>query len=359
MAIGFPLIEIQGSTADRGFQYGKECKSLIDERIQILRNLFDASNIFDMSWDLALEKSKKFVPSVERCDPEQLEEIRGIAEGSGHKENMIFFLNVVYEFFSRKVPGVWSGCTAIAAMPQVTKDGVTLIGQNADWNEAFQGTLIILRMKRKSKPDVLQVCDAGTLGGNGVNSAGIALCANSLLSSGWSFEGVPHYFLKRGVLASEYFTDAISAITAANRCNSHNYLLAHVDGLAVDIEATPNEMNLIYPDEGFIVHANHFVAQNPLIKDLKVAQSPDSIIRQMRADQQMRSDLGEITIESMKRIFMDHVGTPGSICRHPDERKPLMSQMQTNASYIFDLTNRKFLVARGHPCENQYNVLEF
>jgi isopenicillin-N N-acyltransferase-like protein len=359
MAKGFPLIEIQGSIADRGFQYGKECKVLIDERIQTLRALFDSASVFDMSWDLAVEKSEQFIPHVEKYDPELIEEIKAVGEGSEQKENMIFFLNVVYEFFSRKVPGVWKGCTSISAMPQVTKDDMTLVGQNDDWTEAFQATSIILRVKRKSKPDILQFCDAGTLGGNGVNSAGIALCANSLLSDGWSFEGVPHYFLKRRVLDSEFFTDAISAITAAKRCNSHNYLLAHADGLSLDIEATPTDMNLILPDEGFIAHANHFVVQNPQIRDLKVARSPDSIIRQMRAEQQIRSELGEISIDTMKRIFTDHAGKPGSVCRHADERLQPLSQMQTNASYIFDLTNQKFLIAFGPPCRNQYEVLEF
>ena len=312
-----------------------------------------------MSWDLAVEKSKQFVPYVEKYNPEFLEEIQAMGEGSDQKQDTIFFLNVVYEYFSRRVPGVWSSCTSISVMPHMTKDGVTLAGQNDDWNEAFQKTSIVLRVKRKSKPDILQFCDAGTLGGNGVNSAGIALCANSLLSGGWSFDGVPHYFLKRGVLDSEFYADAISAITAADRCNSHNFLLTHVDGLGVDIEATPGDMNLIYPDDGFIAHANHFVVQNPQIQDLKVARSPDSIIRQMRAEQQIRTELGEISIDTMKRIFVDHIGKPGSICRHPDDRLPSLSQMQTNASYIFDMTNRRFLIAQGPPCISEYEVLHF
>lgn len=52
---------------------------------------------------------------------------------------IIVFLNVVYDFFSLKVDGVWNGCTTVPVLPKATSDKNTIIGQNDDWNdELFQ-----------------------------------------------------------------------------------------------------------------------------------------------------------------------------------------------------------------------------
>ncbi len=350
----FPQISIQGAPYERGHEYGSKCAKLIAKRVEILRSLIDSEDYFGLSWEKAVRKAEECQKHVERYDARMIEEMEGISEGANTTFDVILFLNSVYEFFSLKVDGVWSGCTTIAALPECTEERTTLIGQNDDWSELFQQTHILLRIKQKEGPDIFQFTEAGTIGGNGINSAGIGLCANSLLSSGWSMEGIPHLFIKRGILSSSNFVDAIKAVTAVPRCSSHNYLVTHVDGECVDIEATPKTADFIFPSTGFLTHTNHFTANNPKVTDNKVLKSPDTLIRKHRADKILSSEVGSLSIESFKRVFTDHFSKPHSVCRHPDEKLPSLRQMQTNASMIIDLTNVRMMISHGPPCINQY-----
>ncbi|MGY5881417.1 MAG: C45 family peptidase [Candidatus Thorarchaeota archaeon] len=358
MVVEFPIYEIGGSASERGLQYGQLCKSLIHNRLDLIRSLFDSGGYFDFEWNDALKNSKKFLPFIEEYDPELVEEMNSVAEGAELKPDEILFLNVSYEYFSRLVHGVWDRCTTIAVTPSATTEGVTFIAQNDDWNEVFQQFMILLHIKQDSKPDIFQHCDAGTLGGNGINSAGVALCANSLLSGGWTFKGIPHLFVKRKILNSENMVDAVSAITSIKRCSSHNYLLAHSDGEGIDVESAPQECNFIFPEDGFITHTNHFVSNNPRIYDYKVQRSPDTLLRKHRADTILKEETGNITTDTIKRVFTDHFSRPHSICRHPNKRLSPMKQMQTNASLIFNMTQRTLEITRGTPCENEYITYE-
>ncbi len=350
----FPQVTIHGMPYDRGHEYGEKCKDIIRLRLEIIRSLFNTEDYFGVSWKEAVERAKKYQEHIEHYDSSIIEEMEGIAEGSNNTLDLIVFLNSVYEFFSLKVDGVWNGCTTVSLLPERTREMNTIIGQNDDWNELFQQTHILLRIRQEEGPDIFQFTEAGTVGGNGVNSAGIGLCANSLLSSGWSMEGVPHLILKRGILSSTNFSDAMKAVTSARRCSSHNYLITHVHGECVDIEATPQTANFIFPHQGFLTHTNHFVSSNPHITDNKVLKSPDTLIRKHRADKILASEEESLSIESLKTVFTDHFSKPHSICRHGDEKLPQMRQMQTNASMIIDMTNSKMIISHGPPCSNQY-----
>ncbi len=358
MSREFPLIEVEGTPNSIGLQYGEKCRPLIQRRLQVMKQLFQNGDLFDFKFEKAIECSQKFLPFIQKYNPEFIEEMNALADGAELDKNDILFLNVLYEFFSRKIPGVWDRCTTLFVKPDVTSDGITIIGQNDDWNEMFREFMILLKIRQKSKPDIIQLCDAGTIGGNGINNSGIALCANSIISGGWSFEGVPHLLIKRGILNSQNLADSIAAITSVPRCSSHNFLLAHSDGEGIDIEATPTQCNFIFPEEGFITHSNHFVSQNPHIHDYKVLRSPDTLLRKQRADTILNEEKGRISLSTIKRVFTDHFSKPHSVCRHPNSQTPPINQMQTNASMIVDMTNRELHLSNGPPCINEYNIYE-
>ncbi|MFO7837068.1 MAG: C45 family peptidase [Candidatus Thorarchaeota archaeon] len=354
----FPLITIQGDAFNKGHEYGEKCKSLIDLRMSTLRSLFDSQDYFGVSWEKAIEKAKGYHHYIEKYAPHIVEEMRGIAVGADRTYDVIVFLNAVYEFFSLKVDGVWNGCTTASALPEITKEKNTIIGQNDDWNEIFQKASILLRIEQKSGPDILQFTEAGTVGGNGINSAGIGLCANSLQSSGWSVNGVPHLILKRGILNSTNFSNAIRAVSSAKRCSSHNYLITHIDGECIDIETTPYTANFIFPDRGFLTHTNHFVVTNSEITDNKVSRSPNTLIRKHRADKILSGETGSVSVDTFRRMFTDHFSKPHSICRHPDLERHKLHQMQTNASMIIDMTNSKMIISHGPPCLGGYEEVD-
>ena len=351
-----PIIEVHGDSYEVGFQYGSKCTNLICERLEVMRQLFNDKILFDFGWRKAIQKSKKYIPFIEKYDSELIEEMKGVASGANLSLDEILFLNVVYEFFSRRTPGVWNRCTTLFVKSEVTTNGIVIIGQNDDWNEIFRPFIVLLKIEQKSRPKIMQVCDAGTIGGNGINNYGVALCANSLLSGDWTFEGIPHLLIKRGALKSKNMAEAIAAITSSTRSSSHNYLLGHSEGEGIDIESTPTDCNFIFPANGFITHTNHFVIRTPHIQDNKVMRSPDTLVRKERADTILSHNIGKITLETIKHVFTDHFSKPHSICRHPNTQFSPPQQMQTNASMIIDMTNRILHISNGPPCENDYII---
>ncbi len=354
----FPLFTINGDSYERGKKYGSNCRTIIQKRIDTLQRLVKDQGYFGYSWAQIVEKAQEFHSYIEAYDSSIIEEMRGIAAGADIAFEIVLFLNVVYEFFSLSIDGVWSGCTTVSMLPTRTEKKNTIIGQNDDWNELFQPFHILLRIEQDVGPNILQFSEAGTIGGNGVNSAGIGLCANSLLSGGWSMNGVPHLVLKRGVLNSSNYADAIRAITAPKRCSSHNYLITHVDGECIDIEAAPHTVDFLFPEDGFLTHTNHFVSKNPQITDYKVKQSPDTVVRKHRADKILSSEKEPSTMDSVKNLLKDHFSRPHSICRHPDEKLPKLNQIQTNASMVIDMSNSVLLISRGPPCLSDYQEID-
>ena len=73
-------------------------------------------------------------------------------------------------------------CTAFAALPGRT-GGRTLIGQTWDWLVHAAETTVVLEARQDDGPDYVTVVEAGLLAKAGMNSAGVALATNALVSA--------------------------------------------------------------------------------------------------------------------------------------------------------------------------------
>ena len=139
---------------------------------------------------------------------------------------------------------------------------------------------------------------------------------------------------------------------------SANYLIAHADGEIIDIEATPNDYDYIY-NNGTIAHTNHFLSGRLQIRDVGKALWPDSITRLLRMNRLLGRTSGEADVESIKAMLRDHFGYPSSICRHPNEQAHELEQIETAASVIIDLSERKMYATEGPPCQQRYEAYTF
>ncbi|MBA7545773.1 hypothetical protein ES705_38149 [subsurface metagenome] len=292
-----------------------------------------------------------------------MEEIRGIAGGAGQTIEQIVALNARGElsFPVKSIPKDMDlpGCTSLAILPEATQSKHTLIAENWDWHgPLIEKSCVILKIKQVGRPNIVQFVEAGMVGKIGVNSAGIGVLQNGLICDKWRI-GVPFVVIQRGVLNAETMTDAHSAICGAKRASSGNFLIVHSDGEAIDIEYAPEELNYVYPDDGIIVHSNHFVVNNPNINDLTPCWVPNTIFRRQRAKKILFSERGNITVDTIKSILRDHFDRPNSICWHADKRVATEDQMQTVVSLIWDLTEKRLYIAQGPPCEHEYATLSF
>ena len=317
----FPLVDLAGSPRDRGRQHGQAAPDRIKRGIAMYSESLLKNGV---DWKQLEQRAEAMVPVVERFDPAYVEEMRGIAEGSGQPFAGIMLMNARTEMVAaarqqhRQVP---DGCTAALALPEASADGSVLHGQNWDWRAECAETGVVLRIRRDDGPDILTFTEAGGLARSGLNSAGIGLTANAL-ECDRDYQrgpGVPLPFIRRKVLESAYLAEAVRTIFATPKLGSNHMAVSHSGGEAFGFECAPDETFWIAPDRGLYVHANHWIADaaRAKVKDTGLAETPCSIYRDKRVREQLAPKRGKLTLEDFRQAFFDDYAAPWSVCRPP------------------------------------------
>ena len=87
--------------------------------------------------------------------------------------------------------------------------------------------------------------------------------------------------------------DALEAVFSAQQTFCTNLLLTHREGFAIDIETTPARHGWMYPTDGLLVHANHFIAfVPPQVADTYRPFSVDSLYRVPRIERVLKQARG-------------------------------------------------------------------
>ena len=357
-----PVISVKGKPFDCGQQYGTRARELIR------RNVDTYFDMWHTLWGAGrpdiLKQCRDLVPVIGEYDAGILEELEGVARGADLSLEEIVALNARYEINLARgiVPFSGSGgCTSVAALPQVTKDSHTLLGQSWDWLPRFQDFNVILEVEQTGRPNVVTQPEAGNLAHRGMNSAGVGVCFNGMASSRDRFEAQapPCLIMMRGILNADSFSQALKAVLGTRATVSGNFLIAHRDGAAIDLEVSPVDTGLLYPEGGILTHSNHFLTltNREDLTDIIKSLYPDTIYRGHRARQLLEPDQGNIDVGSFQRLFRDHFSYPQSICRHLDDRVEGIMQWTTLFSMIMDLEERALYISEGFPCQNDYYKL--
>ena len=354
----YPLIIMEGPPRERGITYGTACRNRIRATVDFYRYIFQAEGGLD--WPRALDTAAGFTGPIESYDPDIMEEIRGIAQGAKVALNEILAINTRSELLFLLTSGAAPPkpcCTSIATVPQPAAGGAMLIAQNWDWYRKTMDQCVLLLIRQPPRPTIFQLVEAGLIAKMGMNSAGIGLCTNALLTNGWRV-GVPYHAILRGILNARRAVDAIGAVTRPQRASAGNYLIGHGSGFAVDIEASPDHLNILYPQKGLLTHANHFQAPTRTNADLAPGLWPDTIVRDARARQLCAERRQGDDMTWMQQALTDHFDHPTSICTHPGGLVDPDAEWQTNASMIMALATRMMYLTQGPPCENNYHRID-
>lgn len=358
-----PLIEVRGDARSRGRQYGEAAREQIRLSIDFYRDAYVRPS--GLSWQESLDLSRRWIPLVEDYLPGITDEIRGVAEGSGRTFEEILWMNCRAELTKGSpfdgTAGV-EGCTVFAVTGEASGDGHVYTGQNWDWRVGTVDTVVAIRIVQPPKPTVIMQVEAGQIGRQGANSAGIALKANGLNGSFPRRVGIPSPFIRRRVLDSANMHDALQAVFSPKQAFCSNLLITHREGVAIDLETTPGRHGWLYPTAGILVHTNHFISHIPEhLTGSYRPSSEDSLYRIERMEKVLRK-AGEARDPAAMRGLIasglrDHFGMPHSVCNHPDERDDPLLRNQTVASSIVDLTAGEYYIALGTPCNTDYQKL--
>ena len=350
----FPVIRIEGPPRERGQQYGRLAAGRIGASLDLYQDAWSSGGQLNRAQ--VLERARAFIPGIEARFPEQLEELRGMAEGAGRQVEELVALNARTELLYGTSGGAGDeGCTAAAVLPRKAGAPV-LIGQNWDWKPGSRALAILLQVYPERGPACMTFVEAGMMARNGMNSAGIGLCGNFLNAAGdFSRAGVPIPFVRRSILSSASLPEAVGQVLNAPRAFSSNHLLAHRDGEAIDLEATPAQVFTVFPQDGLLVHANHFQGSGGHVVDTGVARFPDSLFRDRRVRASLAASRGALNATHLQRALGDHFGHPYGVCRHRAVGAD-GTELETVASVVMDLSAGTMAVAHGPVCEHGYTV---
>jgi isopenicillin-N N-acyltransferase-like protein len=350
----FPFIKVSGSAHECGVKYGKAAKKQIRYNVDYYIGLW--GRICGMTEKEALKKASSTAEPIRKYDAGIYEEIEGIAEGSDSKLEEILALNTRYELLFSQVKLAPGECTALAALPDATTVGHTLLAQNWDYRPGIKDGCVTLEVKQEGKPSILLHAEAGTVGHKGVNSHGLGIVVNALVSDKDSFTPYPPLLVQcRKALNSKGLNEAMFSVLNAKRSVSSNLILAQAGGVAVDLEMSPLDTSIMVPENGYIAHTNHFIGPRSLsVQDTFVSQIPNTVYRLSRTNATLRRWDSRISVDGIKEILRDHFGKPYSVCTHPDPNVVPDMQGETIASVIMDLDERSLHITRGPPCLSEY-----
>lgn len=331
-----------------GIQYGEQAKEQIERCLEYYKDKFISNG---HEWERVRKCAMEYYSEVEKLFPDQAEEVRGIAAGSGVTVEDIMVINSRYEI--SKFPKL-PECTTGAVLPEATADHTTYAIKNWDFNIQAIDHVVFLVIRQKEFW-MAGFTEAGQMIRDGVNNYGIALCANNLQSVEDHYGmGMPVTFMRRRILYSKCFEEAERVLLGTKRTISNNILIVDGrNGIAKDYEWYPSGADVLEPEHGIVTHANHFV-KNPE-RDALIGRPKN---RDTRLREILMKNYGKIEISHLKEALRDHEYYPLSICAHPgDPNNSYTKDRATVSSMIVDFAKNEIHACLGAPCEGEYSII--
>lgn len=349
----FPMYTFSGTHFQMGEQYGEACKDLILKHykyaLEKLTKKVDIGSI-----EALREEALKYRPYVQEHAPFFDEEIQGIAKATGLTLGDVYFLQLRAEIYNHFEST--DECTTFAVLPEATKDGNPLIGQNADLPEFYSEVSIVAEFNPIEGPSQLMLTPAGQVSYIGINDLGLGVFANFLVCDGWRV-GFPRYLLSRLALTKANVKEALELVNSIYRASSRNLIMLDKSGQAVDLETVPNRTGIIDPIGGVIAHSNHFISNDLIDEERKVGEDlENSKVRLDRMSSLLKNKRGQLNVEEMQEILRDRETSPHTLCRMPGD---FGIDSVTFASVIAEPNKGKMHVTMGPPHQFEYKTYSF
>lgn len=360
-ATPFPELTAAGSPGALGQAHGRAFADTINRNVGFYSAWLSRKTGAEPNALLALARS--FAPVLARHVPEQLEEMEGIAAGSGRSRDEILLLNARSDLLilgkgkRTEAAAVRGECTALALTGRGERGRLLALGQNWDWNPALARGTVVLRLRPTGRPRLVTFTEAGMVGKIGFNELRLGVCLNFLGHKSDSPDappGVPVHCLLRGVLGCSSLEEAFKLVAWVPRCASANLLLAQHQPqgapLSLDLEATPTAVARLLPGPEGLVHANHF--KDPALALGCLSGPVGSTGIRDRAATTLARELARVRdpVARMKQILASRVGAPLSISKTATAE----SSSETLAGIVMDLSRNQLHLAAGPPHRSRW-----
>jgi len=351
MAAQPPFIRAAGSHREIGLTIGREMADLIRQQVALYQALIDQDTSINISWQEAVLQARKYLPFAEEFYPQYVEELAGIAEGSGADFGDLLTLNTMEAITS---DALFLKCTSLAVASEVTESGAgVIVAHNEDWLPQDKPSVYVAQIEPEDEPAFLTLSYGALLPNLGFNTAGVAHVADSVYPNDVRL-GIPRIVYTRAILGSRTLGQAIQNAIHRRRDAGYNHLIAGEHGEIYCVEASATAYDALYADDHWMAHTNHYVSPAMRAYEEKPEALVNSRVRYNRARHLIKSRLGKLTVADFQMFLADHINHPNSICAHVETCDVSLDCTVTVASLIMDMAERTMWVCWGNPCKGTY-----
>ncbi|MBS0653185.1 MAG: peptidase C45 [Verrucomicrobia bacterium] len=239
------VLHVKGTPYEMGYQHGKLLKDMIQQNV---------GQFIDKPPSGDEGRTKEFLRHLPQMKNyislSLMEEMKGVAEGSGMPFDKILILNLFPEMFH---------CSGITVNNEATLNGSLYHVRVLDYSigKSIQKSAVLIIAEPKGKVPFANVSYAGFIGSvTGMNAARIAI--GEIGGQGYGhWEGIPMAFLMRSVLEdARSLSEAQSIFQNAPRTCEYYYVIS--DGNAntsIGVYATASQIHFINPSDPYAILA--------------------------------------------------------------------------------------------------------
>lgn len=319
-----PLVRVAGSHAEVGAQVGASTAEVILDAVAHL-GAYDPDLV------------SRYRAVTQEHVPWLVEELDGAAAAAGVEPLDLFRASIEELRESAVAP---ARCTDVV----VTDGSRLVVAHTNDEDAGDEEDVVAIEWRVPGEPIVLTL-GVGPWISVGWNDAGLSVTGNELAPNDEQV-GIPRLLQVRDCLTRRTLTDAIGAILHPARASSYNWVLAHRDEGALNLEgsATAHEITRPGPD-GTLAHANHYVCGSMRRYEREIDA------RRSKARHARAAELVAGKPADLRELLTDH---EAPICNHGDPRG-----VKTVFWCVADVAAGQITYGRGNPCDSEAQVYRF
>jgi isopenicillin-N N-acyltransferase-like protein len=349
-----PIIYLRGTHYEMGAQLGEARREEVRAAVALVQQELGRVATIES----AMSRAEEYVLAIEVVAPRYVEEIRGLAAGARISFNEALLLQlrfeaVGYDTGRGAVPQLAEGCSSFAYV----QGGRRVTGQNVDIPPAHIRMGQLVHMEPPAGPRLLfYTYYAGLLGYLGINSEGLSVFGNALLSPGWRI-GFPRYFMLRLALEQSTVDDVERLLRSVKRASTINLLVTDRHSAMADFELAVDDYARLPAHDGSIFHTNHYLAEKLRPGERLAEILPDSPLRWSAGSKLLAAptDSSNDPLRRARALLKDHTNYPAAICRHAVEPpRAVADAWVTVASLIAQPDAGVLSVCPGNPCAGDY-----
>ena len=348
------VVTVEGTPFERGLTHGKTLRADIQRAVPIWKA--ELARTYKMDADLFIHgflARTDYLTAIRKWTPGLLEEVRGIAEGSGFSFETMLVYQLIDEYWVNGAAAVSTEhCSAVGVRASAKHPGI--IAQNMDLEGFRDGFEAVLHVKDPSGVEAFVLTEPGLIALDGINNRSVAVVVNTLAQLSHRTDGLPVAFVIRGILEQASFGDAARFVQAVKHASGQNYLIADQTGMG-DFEASSGKVTAVPMEGVFVYHTNHPLANDDLESQYQADENDDSRIRYAALRNHLHAD-GEYMVGRIE----------GALRSHDSESNPVCVRFRgkdhgcTFASVVMVLSKQPYmLVAPGSPDIYEYRRLDF